>query len=165
MGFLKSTRGKIIIGAIAAIVLIAIVVLIIIISVNGAWPLTRDIALVALAFLSFIPILALVYAIIEVARLANMLKKELGPIVTDLKETTQSIRDTTKTASDLTVKPAIKTASVLVGLSQTMNTFLGEGTARKRKEDRRRRNAKEAAERAEAAEADAEMEDAHHGHR
>lgn len=163
MGFLRSTRGKIIVGVIAAVVLIGIIALVIWISVNGAWPLTRDIALVALAFLSFIPILALVYAIIEVARLARMLKKELGPVVTDIKETTQSIRDTTKTASDLTVKPAIKTASVLVGFSQAMNTILGEGTTHKRKEERRRRNAKAAAERAQEAEAD--VVEAPHDHR
>ncbi|HKD74224.1 MAG TPA: DUF948 domain-containing protein [Ktedonobacterales bacterium] len=148
MGFLRTTIGKITAGVLGAVVLIGIIALIIWISLNGLWPFARDIALVLLAIVSFIPLLALSYAIYEVARTVRALKSELVPVVSEIKETTQSIRETAKAAGDLTLKPAIRTASVLVGFSETIGTILGEGNAHKRREDRRRRNAEEAARRA-----------------
>ncbi len=148
MGFLRTRVGKIIAGVLGAVVLAGIIVLIVWISLNGLWPFARDIALVSLAIVSFIPLLALSYAIFEVARTVRALKRELVPIVGELKETTQSIRETAKTASDLTLKPAIRTASVLVGFSETIGVIMGEGNAHKRREERRRRNAEETARRA-----------------
>jgi ABC-type multidrug transport system fused ATPase/permease subunit len=149
MGFLRTTAGKIIAGVLGAVVLIGVIALIIWISLNGYWPFARDIALVLLAIVSFIPLLALSYAIFEVARTVRALKNELVPVVGEIKETTQSIRETAKAAGDLTLKPAIRTASVLVGFSETIGVILGEGNAHKRREERRRRNAEEAARRAE----------------
>jgi|GEM_PF-3221261 len=146
MGFLKTTRGKIITGAIGLVVLVALIALMIWLSVNGYWPYARDIAVVALAVFSFVPIAALTYAIIQVARLAKSLRAELTPILTELKETTHSITETAKVASEFTVKPAIKTASFLVGFSQVVTTILGQGEAGKRREARRHRNAEAAKE-------------------
>jgi hypothetical protein len=152
MGALQTTRGKIIAGAIAAIVLAAFLWLVIWLSLNNLWPIARDIALVLLALVTFVPLLALTYAVIELARTVRELKRELTPLLEELRETTQSVRDTARVANDLTVKPAIRTASFLVGFSQAMSIVLGRGTAARRQAARRRRAAaaREAAAREEA---------------
>jgi hypothetical protein len=64
------------------------------------------------------------------------------------------VRETTKIANDLTVKPAVKTAGFLVGFSQATSIILGQGNARKRQAERRRRAAEAA--RQEAAEMEAD---------
>ncbi len=141
MGFLR-TRGGQIGAALAGVIILGLLIwLIIWISVQGAWPTVRDIALVVLALVSMVPLLALAYAVLALVRTARQITKEVLPVLNELKETTHSVRETTKVANDFTVKPAVKTAGFLVGFSQATSVILGQGSARKRQSDRRRRAA------------------------
>ncbi len=139
MQFIRSLTGQIVLGIVGVVALALLVALIVWISLNGLWPLVRDIALVVLAIVSLVPVLALSYAVFELARTALALKKEIVPVLDELRETTHSIRQTTKIATDFTVKPAVKTASFMVGFSQATGIILGQGTARKRQAERRRK--------------------------
>jgi len=139
MSFVRSRNGQIVLGIVGFVVLIALVALIVWISVTGSWPLVRDIALVVLALVSLVPLLALSYAVFELARTALALKKEIIPVLDELRETTHSIRQTTRVATDFTVKPAVKTASFMMGFSQATSVILGQGNARKRQAERRRK--------------------------
>ncbi len=157
MRFLRSRGGQITLAIGGVIVLGLVIWFCIWVSMNGYWPIVRDIALVALAVVTFVPLLALAYAVLELVRTARTISKEMVPVLNELKETTHSVRPTAKVATDFTIKPAVKTAGFLVGFSQAASIILGPGTARKRQEERRRRAAEEAA----RAEHEAEMEADH----
>ncbi|MBA3823238.1 MAG: hypothetical protein H0X24_04925 [Ktedonobacterales bacterium] len=139
MQFLRSRNGQIILGIVGVVAVALVITLIVWISLSGAWPLVRDIALVVLALVSLVPLLALSYAVFEVARTALALKKELVPVLDELRETTHTLRQTARVANDFTVKPAVKTASFMMGFSQATSVILGQGNARKRQADRRRK--------------------------
>jgi hypothetical protein len=124
------------------------------ISFNGLWPEVRDITVVVLAVITMVPLLALAYAVLELTRTARTIKNELLPVLDELKETTQSVRQTAKIATDFTVKPAVRTAGLVVGFSQAASVILGQGNARQRREERQRRAAEAAAQNEEAADAD-----------
>jgi len=160
MGFLATTRGKIIAGIVAVVIVALVVWLIIWLSINSLWPIARDIAVISLALITFVPIIALSYAIFQIARTAKVLREELAPIANDLRESTQSVRDTIKVAGEFAVKPSLRTASILVGVRQGLAVILGQGQANKRKEDRIRRQAKE--QEAQAKQAARETKDAVH---
>ncbi len=123
------------------------------ISFNGLWPEVRDITVVVLAVVTMAPLLALAYAVLELTRTARTIKNELLPVLEELKETTQTVRQTAKIATDFTVKPAVRTAGFVVGFSQAASVILGQGHARHRREERLRRAAEAAAKNEEAADA------------
>ncbi len=141
---LRSRRTLIIGGIVGVIVLGLAIWLILWLSFNGLWPIARDIALVALAVVTMVPLLALAYAVLELARTAQSIKSELVPLLDELKATTHSVADTARTASEFTVKPTVRTASFLVGFQQATSVILGQGHAR-RTAERRRRTREEAA--------------------
>jgi hypothetical protein len=156
MGFLRSRGGQITLAIGGVIALGLLIAFIWWVSVQGYWPVVRDIALVALAVVTFVPLLALAYAVLELVRTARTISKELVPVLNELKETTHSVRQTAKVANDFTVKPAVKTAGFLMGFSQAASIILGPGNARKRQDERRRRAAEAAHD-----EQEAEMEADH----
>ena len=139
MKFVRSRNGQMILGIVGVVVMALLIWLIVWISQNSLWPLVRDIALVVLAIVTLVPLLALSYAVFELARTALALKKEIVPVLDELRETTHSLRQTAKVANDFTVKPAVKTASFMVGFSQATGIILGQGNARKRQAERRRK--------------------------
>jgi hypothetical protein len=139
MGFLRTRTGQVVLGIVSVVVLILLVLLIIWISANGLWPLVRDIALVVLALVSLVPLLALSYAVYALARTALALRKELIPVLDELRDTTHTVRQTVRVANDFTVKPAVKTASFMVGFSQATGVILGQGGPRQRQAERRRK--------------------------
>jgi hypothetical protein len=139
MQFIRSRNGKVVLSIGSGVAVLLLIGLIVWISITGSWPLVRDIALVVLALVSLVPLLALSYAVFELARTAMALKKEIIPVLDELRETTQSLRQTAKVANDFTVKPAVKTASFMVGFSQATGIILGQGSARKRQAERRRK--------------------------
>lgn len=138
MDQLRNRRTQIIIGIAAVIVLALLIWLILWLSFNGLWPVARDIALVVLAVITMVPLLALAYAVLELARTAQAIKRELVPLIAELRETTHTVADTAKVASDFTVKPAVRTASFLVGFRQATSIILGRGHTRRSAERRRR---------------------------
>ncbi len=131
MKFLRSRQFYIIGGSITAgILMIAFIVWI---SIHGYWPIARDIAIIALAIISAIPLLAVSYAVFQVSRTIAALRKALPSILADVKDTTKTVSDTVKATSDFTVKPTVRAAGFLVSAAQVISTLLGEGKAAKRR--------------------------------
>lgn len=121
------------------ITLIVAVGLIWLISYFGVWPQVRDAFLVALALTTFIALGLFAYAVFVMISLAVQVKKELTPVLDSLKDTTDTVRETAKVASELTITPGVKAASLLLGVAQVAGIFFGVGRARKRAEKRAQR--------------------------
>lgn len=143
MQLLRSRSGQVALAIGGVVALALLIWLILWISFNGLWPFVRDIALVALAVITMVPLLALAYAVLELARTAITLRRELTPLLHELKETTQTVSETAKVATNFTIKPTVRTASFLVGFSQAATIILGRGEGRRDAE--RRRKTREAA--------------------
>lgn len=148
MGFFRDRGRQIALIAGGVVALGLLIWLIVWISIQGYWPTVRDIMLVLLAVVTLVPLLALTYAVLELVRTARTIANEIIPVLEELKETTHSVRKTAEVANDFTVKPAVKTASFLVGFSQAASVMLGQGSTRRRAAERRRRRAAEAEEQA-----------------
>ncbi len=134
-----SGRTKAIIGTVGLALLIITVGLIWLISYFGVWPEVRDAFLVGLAVVTFGALAILSYAAFVMISLGIQIKKEITPVLDSLRETTDTVRETAKVASDLTITPGVKAASALVGAAQVAGVFFGIGRARKRAEKRAQR--------------------------
>lgn len=134
-----SSRLKAIIAIGGLVTIIVAVGLIWLISYFGVWPQVRDAFLVALAVATFIALGLLSYAVFVMISLALQVKKELTPVLDSLKDTTDTVRETAKVASELTITPGVKAASTLLGAAQVAGVFFGVGRARKRAEKRAQR--------------------------
>ena len=134
-----SSRLKTIIAIAGLVLLIIVVGLIWLISYFGVWPEVRDAFLVALALGTFVALGFLSYAAFVMISLAIQVKKEITPVLDSLRETTDTVRETAKVASDFTITPGVKAASALVGAAQVAGVFFGVGRARKRAEKRAQR--------------------------
>ena len=141
---LQDRRTSIILGIAGVVVVGLLIWLVLWLSFNGLWPIARDIALVLLAVVTMIPLLALAYAVLQLARTAAALRAELMPLLTELRETTKSVAETAKVATEFTVKPTVRTTSFLVGFQQATSVILGRGQAQKTAD--RKRRTREAAE-------------------
>lgn len=111
----------------------------IIFSILGIWPQVRDAFLVVLAVATFIALGILCYAIYVLVSLALQLKKEITPVLDSLRDTTDTVRETAKVASDLAVTPGVRAASIILGAAQVAGVFFGVGQARKRAAKRAQR--------------------------
>ena len=121
------------------ITIIIAVGLIWLISFFGVWPQVRDAFLVALAVVTFAALGLLSYAVFVLISLALQVKKEITPVLDSLRDTTDTVRETAKVASELTVTPGVRAASILLGTAQVAGVFFGVGRARKRAEKRAQR--------------------------
>jgi len=119
--------------------LIISVGLIVLFSILGIWPQVRDVALVVLAVATFGALGLLSYAAFVLISLALQVKKELTPVLDSLRDTTDTVRETAKVASELTVTPGVRAASAVLGAAQVAGIFFGTGRARKRAEKRAQR--------------------------
>ena len=131
------TKSLIIVGGLIA--LIVGVGLIVLFSILGIWPQVRDVTLVVLAVATFATLGILSYAIFVLVSLGLQIKKEITPVLDSLRDTTDTVRETAKVASDLTVTPGVRAASMLLGATQVAGVFFGVGRARKRAEKRAQR--------------------------
>lgn len=138
MQMLRTRGGQFALAVGGVVVLALLIWLILWISLNGLWPLARDIALIVLALVTMVPLLALAYAVLELVRTAQAIRRELVPMFSEVKETTQTVGETAKAATDFTIKPAVRTASFLVGFGQAATIILGRGETRRSAERRRR---------------------------
>ncbi len=75
----------------------------------------RDIFIIVLALESFIIGVALVILVIQLAVLTNMLQNEIKPIITDTKETINTVKGTANFLSQRAVKPVIAANSYMAG--------------------------------------------------
>ncbi|HAF62330.1 MAG TPA: hypothetical protein DCK95_08390 [Anaerolineaceae bacterium] len=84
----------------------------------------RDIFIIVLAFESFVIGVALVILVIQLALLTNMLQTEIKPIISDTKETIDTVKGTTNFLSKRAVQPVIKANSYVAG-ARKMFEMLG----------------------------------------
>lgn len=136
-------KALLILGGI--VFLIVAVGLIWTISYFGVWPQVRDAFLVALAVATFAALGLLSYAVFVLISLALQVKKELTPVLDSLRDTTDTVRETAKVTSELTVAPGVRAASAVIGAAQVAGIFFGSGRARKRAEKRAQRRREMAA--------------------
>jgi hypothetical protein len=108
-------------------------------SVNGLWPVVRDVVIVVTALLSLILLAFLGLAVLYLTTTILSVKRELTPVLESLKSTSQSVSDTARVASDLGVAPTVRTASVLVGAAEAASIILGRGHVRTRAQKRAQR--------------------------
>ena len=136
-------KSMLIIGGLVTV--IVAVGLIWLVSYFGVWPEVRDGFLVGLAVATFVALGLLSYAVFVLISLALQVKKEITPVLDSLKDTTDTVRETAKVASELTITPGVKAASLLLGVAQVTGIFFGVGRARKRAEKRAKRRKEMAA--------------------
>ena len=86
----------------------------------------RDIAIIIIALQSIVIGVFLAVLIWQVWRLIKMVQTEIKPILTDAKETVQTVRGTTTFVSDTVVEPVVRTSSTLVGLRRTMESLTAD---------------------------------------
>jgi len=134
-----SNRTKTLIGLGVFAFLVISVGLIVLFSILGIWPQVRDVALVVLAVATFGALGLLSYAVFVMISLGLQVKKELTPVLDSLRDTTDTVRETAKVASELTVTPGVRVASTVLGAAQMAGIFFGTGRARKRAEKRAQR--------------------------
>ncbi len=137
------TKTLIILGAV--VFLVIIVGLVVLFSILGIWPQVRDVALVIVAVATFGALGLLSYAAFVLISLALQVKKELTPVLDSLRDTTDTVRETAKVTSELTVTPGVRVASTVLGAAQVAGVLFGTGRARKRAEKRAQRRREMAA--------------------
>ncbi len=75
----------------------------------------RDIFIIVLAFESLVIGIALVILVMQLALLTNMLQTEIKPIISDARETIDTVKGTTNFLSKRAVEPVIKVNSYVIG--------------------------------------------------
>jgi hypothetical protein len=127
-------------GVVLGLVLLgAIVTALIYISLYGEWANVRDGFLIMLALMVLAAMGAMMFSLYVLTTLVLALRSEIMPILESLKDTTATVRDTTKLASDFAIAPGVRTASVLIGAQQMASVLLGRGKAYKRAQRREQR--------------------------
>ncbi len=137
------TKTLLVLGGLLAVIIG--VGLIVLFSILGIWPQVRDVALVVLAVATFGALALLSYAVFVLISLGLQVKKELTPVLDSLRDTTDTVRETAKVASELTVAPGVRAASAVMGAAQVAGIFFGSGRARKRAAKRAQRRREMAA--------------------
>lgn len=124
-------------GAILAVVVA--IALVVWFSLAGWWPIVVDVVLAFTALASMLMLLALTAAVYFFIRMLREMRAEITPVLESLKATSNTVRATASTASTFGVRPAVRTASLVVGASEVASVVLGRGRARKRADQRQRR--------------------------
>ena len=160
----RTTRYVIIISA--AVLAIMIVGFIVARIFNVLLPVFY-VSIIVLASLLIISTVLLIYALLTALRTFATVTDEINPLLMSLQhsvamisqsleETTDVVKDTTKSASQTAttissttrmatqyaVGPSVRAVGFLVGGQQMMRVFLGKGNARRRYEERRQQQSK-----------------------
>ncbi len=142
-------------GIVAAVLILAFAILA---TIFGWWPVVLDIVLVFVVLLNGVLLVFLTLAVVNFMRTIREMRDEITPVITSLRDTTTTVRETAKTASSYGVNPVVRTASMVLGAAGVAGITLGPGKAKGRAAARQRRREeieKERAEQAEKAEQDA----------
>ncbi len=83
----------------------------------------RDLAIVFLAIEAFVVTLLLAVMGVLLARLINMLRHEIEPVLASLQETAHTVRGTTTFVSDSFVSPLIRLSSLFSGVGGTLRAL------------------------------------------
>jgi hypothetical protein len=91
----------------------------------------RDVAIIVLAVESIIIGIILALLLWQVRSLTRLLQDEVKPILDDVRETTGTVKGTTRIVSETVVTPAVRISSFVTGVRRTAELFLGLGTRSK----------------------------------
>jgi hypothetical protein len=86
----------------------------------------RDIAIIVIAVQSIVIGILLGVLIWQVWRLIAMVQTEIKPILTDARETVNTVRGTTTFVSDTVVEPVVKTSSAIIGIRRTVQSLTAD---------------------------------------
>ncbi len=90
-----------------------------------ALAITRDLAIIIVAFETIIVNILLAVLVIQVIRLIRLLRDEVLPILNSTQETVGTVRGTATFVSDYVVQPVVKVASFSAGARKVFSTALG----------------------------------------
>ena len=120
-----STRTRVlaVIGVLLILALIAgVVFAVIAMARNPAQTETiRDIVIIFMAVEALVIGLVLILLIIQIARLTDLLRNEIKPILSSTNETLGTLRGTTRFLSDNLVKPVVKVNSSMAAVRRALN--------------------------------------------
>jgi hypothetical protein len=85
----------------------------------------RDVAIIVLALESIIIGVLLALLLWQVRNLAKLLQDEVKPILDDARETTGTVKGTTKLVSETIVTPAVQVSSFVTGVRRALDLILG----------------------------------------
>ncbi len=120
----KSTRGPLIIGGIAAVVILVLIIAGIVWLAYQPLDTTgriRDIFIIFMALEFLVVGVALVVLMIQLATLINLLQNEVRPILTTTSETVNTLRGTAVFLSDNLVQPVMKLNEYLAGIKKLLD--------------------------------------------
>ncbi|MGD8634107.1 MAG: hypothetical protein PVF85_11085 [Anaerolineales bacterium] len=126
-----STRNRLL--AIAAVVLVLALIAGVVLATismvrNPAQTETiRDIVIIFMAVEALIIGLVLILLIVQVARLTDLLRNEIKPILDSTNETLGTLRGTTRFLSDNLVKPVVKVNSSMAAVRRALNIIRPRG--------------------------------------
>jgi hypothetical protein len=133
-------RSWIVGGIIAGLLIFfGLVAAFVFISLYGEWANVRDGFLIMLAIMILIASGLMLFSVYVLTSMVLALRSEIIPILEALKDTTTTVRETTKLASDFAISPGVRTASMLIGAQQMASILLGRGKAYKRAQRREQR--------------------------
>ena len=81
----------------------------------------RDIVIIFMAVEALVIGLVLILLIIQIARLTDLLRNEIKPILSSTNETLGTLRGTTRFLSDNLVKPVVKVNSSMAAVRRALN--------------------------------------------
>ena len=140
-------------GIVALVVILTFAVLA---TIFGWWPVVLDIVLVVVVLINGVLLVFLTLAVINFMRTIREMRDEITPVITSLRDTTTTVRETAKTASSYGVNPVVRTASMVLGAAGVAGIALGPGKAKGRAAARQKRREEIEKERADRAEKDAQ---------
>ena len=87
--------------------------------------LIRDIVLIVMTLTGITIVVELAVLIFQIARLVNLTRSEVSPILRNTQETASNVKGTVNFVSDHVVEPTIKTAGFLAGVSRIIRDVGG----------------------------------------
>jgi len=133
-------RSWIIGGAILGVlVFFALVAAFVFVSLFGEWANVRDGVLIMLAIMIIAAMGLMMFSIYVLTSIVLAVRSEILPVLESLKDTTTTVRETTRLASDFAISPGVRTASMLIGATQMTGILFGRGKAYKRAQRREQR--------------------------
>jgi hypothetical protein len=85
----------------------------------------RNLFMIILAFEGILIIGAIAILIVQVARLVNMLKRDVKPVLTTAQETVKSAKGTVDFVGDNAIRPIIRTSAFMSGLGVVLRDVGG----------------------------------------
>ena len=86
----------------------------------------RDVSIILLAFESIIIGIILLLLLWQVRLLVLLLRDEIGPILRDTQETTQTVQSTTRFVGKRVAKPFVSTISIFAGIKGALRAMTGD---------------------------------------